>query len=67
MAKEFFQENDVSYEEKNVAVDSDARDEMIKVSGQMGVPVIIVKKEGEDDRVLVGFDKGALTEALGTS
>lgn len=59
MAKAFFQSNDVKYEEKDVAVDIPAREEMIGKSGQMGVPVIDV-----DGKIVIGFDKEKLTELL---
>jgi len=62
MAKEFFDENNVSYEEYDVAADEAKRNEMIEKSGQMGVPVITVGEE-----VIVGFDKGRLSELLGIS
>lgn len=60
MAKEFFKQNNITYEEKDVVIDVQARDEMINKSGQMGVPVIFV---GDD--VVVGFDKRRLSELLG--
>ena len=59
-AKEFFQEKDIAYEEKNVAEDEKARDHMVQASGQMGVPVIEI---GED--IVIGFDKPKLSELLG--
>ncbi|MBI2577715.1 MAG: glutathione S-transferase N-terminal domain-containing protein, partial [Candidatus Wildermuthbacteria bacterium] len=59
-AKEFFQENSVAYEEKDVAQDDQAREYMIKKSGQMGVPVIEV-----DHEIVIGFDKERLEELLG--
>ena len=60
MAKEFFKQNNITYEEKDVTTDIQARDEMINKSGQMGVPVIFV---GDD--IVVGFDKRRLSELLG--
>lgn len=60
IAKEFFQENNVEFEEFDVAADEAKRNEMIEKSGQMGVPVIYV-----DDEMTVGFDKARLTELLG--
>lgn len=60
MTKEFFSKNNVEFEEKNVATDAQARDEMIQKSGQMGVPVIEV-----DGQTIVGFDQPKLKEALG--
>lgn len=60
MAKEFFKQNNISYEEKDVTIDVQSRDEMINKSGQMGVPVIFV---GDD--IVVGFDRPRLSELLG--
>ena len=59
MAKEFFKENNVSYQEHDVSSDAKAREEMINKSNQMGVPVIDV--EGE---IVIGFDKERLSELL---
>jgi len=60
MIKEFFKKNSVDYEEHNVATDTAAREEMIKKSGQMGVPVIDI-----DGEIIVGFDQARLSELLG--
>lgn len=59
-AKAFFTEKKVAYEEKNVAEDVKARDEMVKKSGMMAVPVIDI-----DGNVVIGFDKAKLSELLG--
>ncbi|MFB6212926.1 MAG: glutaredoxin family protein [Candidatus Magasanikbacteria bacterium] len=63
MAKKFFEENDVEYTEKNVAEDEEAREEAVDKSGQMGVPVIAVEEDG-DEEVVVGFDKDKLSDML---
>jgi glutaredoxin-like YruB-family protein len=60
MAKEFFAKNKVAYEEHDVAGDENARNEMFSKSHQMGVPVIDI-----DGKIIVGFDKKTLEEALG--
>lgn len=60
MAKAYFQENNVAFTEKDVSVDTAARDDMIKKSGQLGVPVIDV-----DGTLIVGFDKPKLAKLLG--
>ena len=60
MAKEYFQENDIEYSEKDVTKDTEARQRMIEKSGQMGVPVIEV-----GEQVVVGFNKQTLEELLG--
>jgi glutaredoxin-like YruB-family protein len=58
-AKEFFTENNVAFEDINVAADQDKRQEMIEMTGQMGVPVIRI---GDD--VVVGFDEDKIKELL---
>lgn len=59
MAKDFFQKNNVEYQEFDVGRDLAKRQEMIEKSGQMGVPVITV---GSD--LVVGFNKPKLSELL---
>lgn len=60
--KDFFGENNVAYEEYNVAEDMARRQEMIERSGQMGVPVIMI-----DNNIIVGFNKPKLAELLGVA
>ena len=60
MVKEFFKQNKVEYDEKDVASDVSAREEMISKTGQMGVPVIDVQ-----GKIIIGFDQPKLKEALG--
>lgn len=59
MAKQWFKEKNISYEEKDVSADAEAREEMINKSQQMGVPVIEV-----GDNLVIGFDKEKLSELL---
>lgn len=58
--KGFLGENNIPYEDLNVAEDKEARDEMTKKSGQMGVPVIEV-----DGDIVIGFNQQQLKEKLG--
>jgi len=58
-AKDFFTENNVAYTEYNVASDAEKRQEMIDMTGQMGVPVI---KIGND--IIIGFDEPKVKELL---
>jgi glutaredoxin len=60
MAKEFFKNNGVDYEEFDVAFDLKAREEMVAKSHQLGVPVIDI-----DGEIIVGFDRDHLARALG--
>jgi glutaredoxin 3 len=59
MAKQYFNENKVAYEDINVASDAKAREYIVKRTGQMGVPVIEVGNE-----VVIGFDEEKLGELL---
>jgi glutaredoxin-like YruB-family protein len=59
MAKDFFDENGVTYENFDVSKDLAKRKEMVEKSGQMGVPVMLIK-----DEVVVGFDEDRLKELL---
>lgn len=60
VAKSFFEENEVEFEEKDVVTDQVAREEMVTKSNQMGVPVIDI-----DGNIVVGFDQARLTQLLG--
>ena len=57
--KAFFKENKVKYTEKNVGEDTKAAQEMIKKSGQQGVPVVDI-----DGEIIVGFDESKLKKLL---
>lgn len=60
LAKDYFKEHGITFQEFDVAADEQARDEMMKKSGQMGVPVIQV-----DDDVVIGFNQPKLAALLG--
>ena len=57
--KEYLSRKGISYTEHDVATDRDKAQEMIKKSGQMGVPVITV-----DGEVVVGFNQSLLDSLL---
>lgn len=58
MAKDYFKDKNVPFEEKNVQTDAAARDELM-AKGYTGVPVIVI-----DDEEIVGFDKMRLEKLL---
>lgn len=64
LAKDFLQEKGVEYAEIDVSVDQQKAQEMVEKTGQMGVPVIIINKDGQEE-VLVGFDQVQLSNILG--
>ncbi|MBA7644973.1 hypothetical protein ES703_52724 [subsurface metagenome] len=57
--KNFLKEHNIEFEDIDVSQDKVAQDEMIKKSGQMGVPVIEI-----DSQVVVGFDQGKIKKLL---
>ena len=57
--KKFLSERGVKYAEYDVSRDRAAADEMVRLTGQMGVPVILV-----DGQVVVGFDRARLEHLL---
>ena len=56
-AKAWFRDKKVRYREIDVTSDRSGLDEMLKISGQTGVPVIVV-----GDEVIVGFNQNRLQE-----
>ena len=58
-AKQYLKSKGVEYKEINVAEDMEGREEMVNLSGQMGVPVVNI-----NGTIIVGFDKPAIDEAL---
>jgi len=58
--KQFLKESAVNFNDIDVSSDQDAAQEMIKRSGQMGVPVVDI-----DGELIVGFDKEKIKKALG--
>jgi glutaredoxin 3 len=59
MAKEYFKELNLEYEDYDVTQDEKAQEEMIAKSHQLGVPVIDI-----DGTIIVGFNKAAIDEVL---
>lgn len=60
MAKEYFKTKGIQYEEYDVVSDIPRREEMVKKSGQIGVPVIDI-----DGKIVLGFDRAKINEYLG--
>lgn len=58
--KQFLKDNNIGFEDIDVSGNQEKAEEMVSKSGQMGVPVLDI--EGE---IIVGFDKGKITAALG--
>jgi len=59
-AKQFLKENSVPFEDIDVASNKAAADEMVRKTGQMGVPVLDI-----DGEIIVGFDREKIKDMLG--
>jgi glutaredoxin 3 len=59
LAKRYFDENNIKYTNFDVSEDQKKAEEMIELSGQMGVPVIKI-----DDKVIVGFDRREIEKII---
>ncbi len=58
--KQYLKDNNVVFQDIDVGSNPEKAQEMIKKSGQMGVPVLEA-----DGKIVVGFDKEAIKGALG--
>jgi len=59
LAKQYFLSKKITFEEIDVSEDPQKAQEMVDLSGQMGVPVITI-----DDKVITGFDKEKIESIL---
>lgn len=57
--KEFFKRHNIEYEEYDVTDDLEKREEMITLSGQFGVPVIVTNND-----MWVGYNENKLNKLL---
>jgi len=60
LAKEYFNANGIKYTDHNLMGNPEKQKEMIDLTGQMGVPVIVI---GDD--IVIGFNKPRIAELLG--
>ncbi len=59
MVKKYFESQNVNFDEIDVSRDREAAAEMVRKSGQMGVPVVDI-----DGTIIVGFDKDRIDSLL---
>jgi glutaredoxin 3 len=59
VAKDFLRGQNIPFTEYNVGLDPEKRQEMIELTGQMGVPVIVI-----DGEPMVGYSEARLRELL---
>jgi len=61
--KDYLKEKKVEFEEIDLSKKADEAEKLIKKTGQMGVPAIIITN-GDEEEVIVGFDVEKIDKAL---
>jgi glutaredoxin len=59
MVKEFLSQKGMGFQERDVSVNPSYAQELVKATGQMGVPVTII-----NGQTVIGFDRGRLEQLL---
>jgi glutaredoxin 3 len=59
-AKQFLKENNIDFQDIDLSSDQQAVDDLMRKSGQMGVPVLDI-----DGQIIVGFNKEIIKQSLG--
>ncbi|MBP7999269.1 MAG: glutaredoxin family protein [Chloroflexi bacterium] len=60
MAKQYFRQHNIRFRDVDVSRDAAAARDMVRRTGQMGVPVIDI-----GGKLIVGFDKPKINQLLG--
>lgn len=61
-AKNYFEGQNIDFEEIDVSQNQKAAQKMVKISGQMGVPVIVINRQ-----IIIGFNKEKIEQILKVS
>jgi glutaredoxin 3 len=59
MVKEFLSQKGIGFQERDVSINQSYAQELVKSTGQMGVPVTII-----NGQTVIGFDRGRLEQLL---
>ncbi len=65
MEASWLEENKVKFRHILVDLDQKAAEEMVRKTGQMGVPVTEIVYDNDEEEYIIGFDKQRLSEILG--
>lgn len=65
MESEYLTSKGIRFEEIYVDKDPKAAEDMINISGQMGVPFTIIAKDDGAQTNILGFDRSKIDKALG--
>ena len=64
MEKDYLEKNNISFNLIMVDKDQKAAEEMVRKTGQTGVPMTEIAFDDGDSEIIMGFDKGRLKELL---
>lgn len=64
MEKAYLDEKKIKYENFFVDQDEKLAEEMVKKTGQMGVPVTVITKDDGSETLIVGFDRKRIDKEL---
>lgn len=64
MEKEYLDSKNIRYEEILVDERPEEAQKMIDMSGQLGVPFTVIKKEDDSEEKILGFDKARIDKIL---
>ena len=64
MLKDWLNEKNIKFEEKDVSSSEEAVKELMDKSKQMGVPVSIIRDKNGKETIVVGFDPEKIKKAL---
>jgi glutaredoxin len=65
MVKRWLQTKGLRYEEVNLEESPERQKEMMELSGQMAVPVVVVAEEDSDSKnITIGWNPGKLASAV---
>lgn len=59
-AKSYLRERGITFQDLDVSKNPSAAREMVRKSGQMGVPVLDI-----NGKIIIGFDKAKINQSLG--
>ena len=59
MVKEFLSQKGIGFQERDVSINQSYAQELVKSTGQMGVPVTVI-----NGQTVIGFDRGRLEQLL---
>ena len=64
-AKDFLTDHNTAFTDVDVSTDIDLKRKVVEMTGQMGVPVIVIEEEGQEPDIMVGFSQSLLASKLG--